>query len=550
MKDMKKIYKHLALVLCALIVALGLQAQERVYVSTDKECYLAGENMWLSVYCMDGTTGGYSKLSKVAYLEFHNLEGVASTIKVPLKDGRGCGRLQIPLGFATGNYSIVAYTSKYGGNSIGEFNGKVVSVFNTLSGIRVKDGVEVVGAEESLRGDGKVKERSNWLSLDVHTGDAQNGTVPVEVKNLSGKSASVSVSVYHLDDIVGIIGEYGYDKSTLLARKGDFEVTDNVDYAGEVIKVRIAGKDVKEKGVYMSAVGNTDDIYINTTNGKGEAVYYTSNIYGTRDLVFEVEGDTSHTYNVEILQPEAVHRSVPVPVLKISSRMRDALEQRGMDMQIAKRFEADTIYTLMPMRENSFIGNVQPRRYRLDDYTRFPVMEEVIREYVKDLRVRKEGNETVMRLLWGTKAKALVLLDGVPVTDHYAVVGIDPHLVKEIVLYSRRYVLNNRIYDGVVMFNTYKGDMAGVKLAGNVSIVSHRGVQYPLAFTGDRLPQMENYPNFNNTIYWNPVVELSPEGTFSFNCIKPQYKGKFKLVIEGIDSNGEAVYTSTVFSID
>jgi hypothetical protein len=32
--------------------------------------------------------------------------------------------------------------------------------------------------------------------------------------------------------------------------------------------------------------------------------------------------------------------------------------------------------------------------------------------------------------------------------------------------------------------------------------------------------------------------------------VKPQYKGKFRLVIEGIDSNGEAVYTSTVFSIE
>ena len=395
-----------------------------------------------------------------------------------------------------------------------------------------------------------MKERSNWLSLDVHTGDARNGAVPVEVKNLSGKSASVSVSVYHLDELVGFAGEYGYDKSSLLSRKGDFEVTDDVDYAGEVIKVRIAGKDVKEKGVYMSAVGNTDDIYINTTNHKGEVVYYTSNIYGTRDLVLEVEGDTSSAYSVEIVHPKAVHRSVPVPVLKMSSRMKDALEQRGMDMQIAKRFEADTIYSLMPMRENSFIGTVQPRSYRLDDYTRFPVMEEVIREYVKDLRVRKEGGETVMRLLWGTKARALVLLDGVPVTDHSVVVGLDPHLVEEIVLYSRRYVLNNRIYDGVVMFNTYKGDMAGVKFAKNVSIVNHRGVQYPLAFTGAQLPQMENYPNFNNTIYWNPVVEIAPEGTFSFNCIKPQYKGKFKLVIEGIDSNGEEVYTSTVFTIE
>ena len=550
MTDMRKIYMHLALVLCAVSLALGLQAQERVYVSTDKECYLAGENMWLSVYCIDGKTGEYSQLSKVAYLEFHNLEGVASTIKVPLKEGRGCGRLQVPLGFATGNYSIVAYTARYGGNSIGEFNGKVVSVFNTLSSQRVKDGVEVVTDGGSLHGEGKVKERSNWLSMDVHAEGAQEGVVPVEVKNLSGRGASVSVSVYHLDELVGMTGEYGYDKSTLLSRRGDFEVTDDVDYAGEVIKVRIAGKDVKEKGVYMSAVGNTDDIYINTTNDKGEVVYYTSNIYGTRDLVFEVEGDTSNAYNVEIVHPKAVHRSVPVPVLKISSKMRDALEQRGMDMQIAKRFEADTIYSLMPMRENSFIGTVQPRSYRLDDYTRFPVMEEVIREYVKDLRVRKEGNETVMRLLWGTKARALVLLDGVPVTDHSVVVALDPHLVEEIVLYSRRYVLNNRIYDGVVMFNTYKGDMGGVKFARNVSIVNHRGVQYPLAFTGEQLPQMENYPNFNNTIYWNPVVEIAPGGSFSFNCMKPQYKGKFKMVIEGIESNGEAVYASTVFTIE
>ena len=177
-------------------------------------------------------------------------------------------------------------------------------------------------------------------------------------------------------------------------------------------------------------------------------------------------------------------------------------------------------------------------------------MEEVIREYVKDLRIRKEGKETVMRLLWGTKARALVLLDGVPVTDHSTVVGLDPHLVEEIALYARKYVLNNRIYDGVVMFNTYKGDMGGVKLARNVSIVNHRGVQYPLAFTGTQLSDIGNYPNFNNTVYWNPIVEIAPEGTFSFNCVKPQYKGKFKMVIEGIDSNGEAVYASTVFTIE
>ena len=92
--------------------------------------------------------------------------------------------------------------------------------------------------------------------------------------------------------------------------------------------------------------------------------------------------------------------------------------------------------------------------------------------------------------------------------------------------------------------------MGGVKLAKNVNIVNHNGVQYPLAFMGNKVAQVGNYPNFNNTIYWNPVVEIAPGENFEFNCVKPQYQGKFKLVIEGIDSNGEAVYTSTVFTIE
>ena len=552
---MERIYRVLALALCAVSLAFAVNAQERVYVSTDKECYLAGENMWISVYCLDEVAGGYSQLSKVAYLEFHNLEGMASLIKLPLKEGRGCGRLQIPLSYATGNYSIVAYTERHGGASKGEFNGKIVTVFNTLSSQRVKDGVEVVKDDEPLMGDGKIKGRCNWLSVDAQTDKGDGMSFPVEIKNLSEKGASVSVSIYHIDPLGEMVGAYGYDGTTLLERKGDFELSPEVDYAGEVIRVRISRNgmkagDLKDVAVYMSAMGNTDDIYINTADEKGEVVYYTSNVYGTRDLVFEVEGDTSNMYNVEILQHKAQHKAAGIPVLKISSKMKEALQNRGMDMQIAKRFEADTIFNLMPRRENSFIGTVQPRVYRLDDYTRFPVMEEVIREFVKDLRVRKEGNETVMRLLWGTKARALVLLDGVPVTDHSVAVGLDPHLVKEIVLYSRRYVLNNRIYDGVVKFNTYKGDMGGVKLARNVSVVNHRGVQYPLGFLGDQLADMANYPNFNNTIYWNPVVEIEQGGTVTFKCMKPQYKGRFRMVIEGLDSNEEEVYLSTFFTIE
>ena len=62
----------------------GIYAQERVYVSTDKDIYLSGENLWCSVYCLDDSTGEYSNLSDVAYLQFVSREGVGGTLQVAL----------------------------------------------------------------------------------------------------------------------------------------------------------------------------------------------------------------------------------------------------------------------------------------------------------------------------------------------------------------------------------------------------------------------------------------------------------------------------------
>ena len=99
---MKK-YISIAIALLLAVSFNDANAQERVYVSTDKECYLAGEPLWFSVYCMEGA--GLSNMSKVAYLEFHAGGQVLSTVKVALKEGRGCGRFQIPFSVPTGNCS-------------------------------------------------------------------------------------------------------------------------------------------------------------------------------------------------------------------------------------------------------------------------------------------------------------------------------------------------------------------------------------------------------------------------------------------------------------
>ena len=50
--------------------------RERVYISTDREVYVAGDAVWLSAFCVDASTGHLSTFSKTAYVEVHSASGM------------------------------------------------------------------------------------------------------------------------------------------------------------------------------------------------------------------------------------------------------------------------------------------------------------------------------------------------------------------------------------------------------------------------------------------------------------------------------------------
>ncbi len=534
-----------------------LLGQERVYVSTDKDIYVAGEDIWYSVYCLDGEK--FSGLSDVAYLQFVSNDGVAGTSKVALIDGRGCGRFRIPASFATGNYSIVSYTKCYGGDAKGEFNGKIISVFNTLSSAKVKDGViDGKGAGAAFRNIAAPSEAASMVKVEVCA--EKDGAVPVKIINSGSAGMRLSVSVYHADKLEELSGSY--NKTSLLERTGDFWKVDEVDYAGEVVTVRVNGKDGSSaagKYLYMSGVGNTKDVYVNRIGEDGLAVFHTGNIFGKRDLVFEVLADsksvaqgtaardTSMAYDVEIVEKEYRRLVAEIPPLEITPAMERGLRERGRRMQISRRFDADTLWDMGAKKDNSFAGNTPPLVYNLDEYTRFQNLEEVLREYVDYVRVRRIGGSAEIKVLWETQGRCLALLDGIPVSDHSVILGLAQQLVKQIVVYPKRYMLNNFIYDGVVNFITYKGDMGGIRLPKNVSVVEFDGVSWPVALLGTRVASEKDYPNFLSTIYWNPTVEIPAGGTFELRCILPQYKGKFRVVVEGLSDSFVEIYAAGEF---
>lgn len=86
--------------------------QEKVFVHTDKDLYLAGEICWFKLYVVEAASHQPLDLSKVAYLEWLDKDNkpVLQT-KIGLDSGHGDGSVYLPMTLHTGNYTLRAYTN-------------------------------------------------------------------------------------------------------------------------------------------------------------------------------------------------------------------------------------------------------------------------------------------------------------------------------------------------------------------------------------------------------------------------------------------------------
>jgi hypothetical protein len=224
-------------------------------------------------------------------------------------------------------------------------------------------------------------------------------------------------------------------------------------------------------------------------------------------------------------------------------------------MQLEKNFDADTLYTALPARTHHVFDERERVSYILDDYTRFPVMEELFIEFIHELRVRRVSGKRELQVstadhlggFYFPTGRALVLLDGIPVLDHERILNYDPLLVREVDIYTDSYFMGVRSFSGIVNFVTYKGTLPSMQFADNVRIVDFQGCSLPLAYTCAGVGP--EYPDYRQTLYWHPMLTLAPGESISLECKTPAYSGRFEVVAEGLTAAGEAVSARAMLNV-
>jgi len=248
----------------------------------------------------------------------------------------------------------------------------------------------------------------------------------------------------------------------------------------------------------------------------------------------------------------------PIPSLTVSPDFAGSITERSIGMQ------ADFNYwgkDQAPGKNNdstSFYG--QPdESYLLDDYTRFPVMEEVLREYVAGIRVRNKNNNFSFqipnkinnRILDGSP---LVLLDGVPVFSANQLMSIDPLKVKEIEVVARKYYLNGISTDGIASFRTYTGDMAGYKPDSKALVLDYDGILLKKEFYTPRYDspaQTESRkPDKRVLLLWAPDISVSGNQKKIVEFYTSDVKGVFQIIVQGLTESGNPVSFVTEFKVE
>ena len=552
---MKKLFLTLSALVLTGLVSLAAPV-ERIYISTDRDAYLAGDAVWCSLTCLDGN-GRPSNASAVSYVELVSEEGTACTAKIGLLEGRGAGSFRIPVTTPTGTYRLLAYTAVNAAEEGQPWlaGSRLVTVFNTTSQARVAGNVVVGGTTAPTAT--PAAEGSLELSTRIRIPKGQ--TAVLNLHN-AGAGASVSLSVFHDDDLPKGARENtpgGFLKTLPKSVRTTRDAS--VENDGEVVSARIRGTILHDDDfsiATLSAAGSPTDLYIGRSDGDERVRFYTSNIYGDREIVCEVSQLDRKEGYIDFESPFLFPTVGSLPKLALNRDQRPDLVARTAALRAEKALRIDTLVTFMTHREDLLLAAVPSHRYHLDDYTRFHSVREILVEILPELRLKTDHGVPSLHLTYSDALgrrneqtnNIVVMMDGVYLSDVNLLLDFDAMLIEDIDIYDQPFVCGRTPLHGLVNFITKKNYVTALNFPANVRVVDFQGVAYPVAYSGV-VPEGEGQ-DLRQLLYWHPVLQLDAGSDYRLEFTAPGYAGRFKAVAEGFAEDGTPIYQEFTFEVE
>ncbi|MEI6048193.1 MAG: hypothetical protein WCS03_04790 [Bacteroidota bacterium] len=561
--------------------------REELYIQTDRDIYISGEQVWFKVYQLNRLTHSPWNISKVVYLELlDNNNFPLKQLKVKTDGNSGSSVFILPENISSGNYVIRAYTNWMKNWPVDFFCYKTISVINPFENIN----------HLKLSSESMVTDTIGSFSRFLIVNKNENGTSEKPVSKTASQQINYTITlqkpVYSSREkiklVISAADITGYpletDLSVSVAKSGivnstgmdSFNVTfvRDVSNLGDTLPVYMAeleghllsgymrlkstDEPLKKTDVSLSYVGKTARCRFGKTDENGEFNFLIKET-GVDEIVIQPLSSEITGYYVELIQPfsSSFSKYRPAPFYLDSSKISQ-INNAVISMQI------NNIYEPFRQKRGEVSKNSIPDFYgepentiKMSDYIELTSLREVVKEIIPNVYTLKQNGKYDFKLINKFRGqpfenKPLVLVDGVPMYDFEKVLTINSKEIERADIINTRYFYSENVFDGIISFITKKGNLSAMEFDNSIFRQAYEACQvqndfYSPDYSSD-LQKNTRIPDYRNTLYWAPSLETKKDGKREIEFFASDESAEYTIVVEGISSDGRKGF-STAFLV-
>lgn len=518
---------------------------ESIYISTNANSFVTGETLLYKIFCLDKSANTASIFSRIAYVQLIDKSKKAIlTHKIFLEKGTGSGDFFIPTTIESGSYKLVGYTNWMLNKNEPEFFSLDLYIINPY----------------------KENPSNNTVSYNPVTSETvNNSNISFDLKNKSYNSRDLVEF-----DIKTNSDDFSKGNYTVSVRKSDSylfqnkttfsnseknansEISSNQfsfpELRGEIItgKISASTADIKSKKIALSIVGIHNDLKIAKTDDQGRFLFILENENPNSNIIVQVLEAQKEDYTIEIDKQKTIdYSNLTFPTAQFNSDFKKNITDRLISTQIENAYydvKKDSL--INPVAAVPFFGNTS-EEFKLDDFTRFPNMEETITEILKGVYYRKNNNEYVIHVFdnnenYESAIPAMIVIDGLLIENLNELFAFSPKNIAKVNVVRGIYYYGSKSFNGIVFFTTKNGNY-DTKLKG--SFIVRPEILRPQAkkhyfnpnYTDNK---SERIPDFRHQLLWQPKIDLSKAIKFYTSDVS----GKYEITLEGFSASGKPVF--------
>jgi hypothetical protein len=529
-------------------------------MTTDRTFYIGGEDIWYTLANINVETNQNSTLSKVAYVELLNQANVpVIQEKVYLTDGMVTSKVTIPDTASTGNYLLRAYTRWMTNYSAHCFESQVVSIVNPFVGNALPEEENLIEDNGRTFND-KLTSDLIVSGLKAAYPTRQKITLSVETKNWKQLTVSIVKSCLYKP--------YAYVLSEVNPESCiEQDVLKVPEHKGEIIEGVItdiqSGKPVVNEKMMLSFVGQHPVLKFSTTDSVGGFVFEV-NRFGVQEMVIQPYSTDTVKLNYKVTLKDSYSGRYPIkniPDLVMDSTIVRDVNEAIVNMQvntIYSSFRPDVVMADSIEKAEAFYGRPE-NTVLIDKYIELPTTEEVIREIVPMVFLRKSEGEYYVKVFedksyYPKEGKTMTFVDGVPISEFKRILNISPEYLEKIDVLNLNYYYEDENLGRLLMFYTRNGDMGNMDFDHRLFRQVHKGFENSYTYLSpdytDFSRKNSRLADFRNMLFFAGFNNLEKTKPITFDFTTGDDVTDYTLILTGINEKGQKETVLESFKVE